>query len=156
AGTNGTAVQSNYIGTNAAGTGPLANAVGVRVDNGAASTAIGDTNVGNLIAGNTGLGVSIGPGTTGTVVKGNTVGLAGAPNGAGVGVAASSVNLIGGGAGQGNTIGPNTGVGVAVDATGGPANGNSILGNSIAGNGTSIVLISGANHAQVAPTISPV
>src|SRR5262249_15225837 len=54
-GTSGNAVQGNYIGTNAAGSGALANNVGVEIASGASNNTIGGTTAGapNVISGNT-------------------------------------------------------------------------------------------------------
>jgi CSLREA domain-containing protein len=71
-------VQSNLIGTNAAGTAALANGgAGVELD-GAAGNLIGGatTNDGNLISGNTGDGVEITGGASTNDVQGNLIGVA--------------------------------------------------------------------------------
>ena len=74
-GTTGNVVAGNYVGTDATGTARLANTTGVRLEPGADGTTIGGTaaGAGNLIAGNTGTGVSIG--RPGNVVQGNRIGL---------------------------------------------------------------------------------
>jgi titin len=76
AGTNNNVVAGNFIGTNAAGTGKLANVQGVFVQNGASNNTIGGTasGAGNLISGNTANGVVLISGAAGNVVQGNTIG----------------------------------------------------------------------------------
>src|SRR5207253_8572456 len=74
----------NYIGTNVAGTGAIANTSGVYVTNGASSNRIGtagtggsatDALEGNLISGNTDSGVIVdGSGTNNNVIAGNYIG----------------------------------------------------------------------------------
>ncbi len=77
-------VAGNVIGTNAAGTAPLANSAGVEIADGAYNNWIGvnpvygpeNADQGNVIAGNTSNGVNIqDSGTTGNVVAGNLIGL---------------------------------------------------------------------------------
>ena len=77
-------VAGNLIGTNAAGTAPLANGAGVEIADGAHNNWIGvnpvygpeNTDQGNVIAGNSTNGVNIqDSGTTGNVVAGNLIGL---------------------------------------------------------------------------------
>ena len=72
----GNVVEGNYIGTNAAGTAAIPNAVsGVCIfaanDNTIGGTAAGD---GNLISGNTQDGVVTGGGAAGNVIEGNLIG----------------------------------------------------------------------------------
>ncbi|MFO0850510.1 MAG: right-handed parallel beta-helix repeat-containing protein [Gemmataceae bacterium] len=84
AGTDGTVIQGNYIGTDKDGTAAVPNFFpGVAVINGATNTRIGGltatpgTGAGNVISGNKQHGVMVrGGGTAGTVVQGNLVGLA--------------------------------------------------------------------------------
>src|SRR5262249_8003463 len=66
---------SNFIGTNAAGTGPLANgAGGVEVFSGAPQgNVIGTPAAGNIIADNNGYGVLVANGATGTSIRGNAL-----------------------------------------------------------------------------------
>jgi hypothetical protein len=155
-GTDGNSIIANLIGTNAAETASIPNPLGVRIEQGAAANHVGlnSSGDGNVISGNSGLGVSIATGANGNFVQGNQL----EGNGGGVGISASSGNLVGGTGPSpvGNTIVSNSGPGVAVDATAGAANGNSILLNTIAANSAaSIVLTAGANHAQAAPAIKP-
>ena len=159
AGTSANVVQGNFIGLNADGGALLGNALGVRVESQADSTTVN----GNRIGGNIGYGVSIGSGATGTLVQSNRIGteeqwLTHLPNGGGVGIFGASFNTVGGlDESLGNLIAFNGGPGVTVDATTGPAVGNSILLNRIFDNAsTGIVLGAGANHDRPAPTLKPV
>ncbi len=95
-------VQGNYIGTNAAGTGPLGNASdGIWV--GGSNNTIGGTaaGAGNLISGNTNGAEGIGIGGNNNVVKGNRIGTdatgnAPLPNSYGIVVYGGAGNAIGG------------------------------------------------------------
>jgi len=136
-GTDGNVVKDNYIGTNAAGTGPIPNGgwgVGI-VD-----SAQNNTVEGNVISGNGTCGVAIGgTGTTGNVVKGNYIGTNAAgtgpiSNGAqGVNIAGDAHgNTVGGStAGERNVISGNQWSGVEITAG---ANGNAVKGNYIGTN----------------------
>jgi hypothetical protein len=138
-------IIGNFVGTNAAGTGAVANRMNGISINGASGVTIG----GNVISGNgtgtSGFGVFISSGN-GNVVQGNTIGtnVAGSapiPNAnGGVSVTGGTGNQIGGpGAmrnvisGNGACVAPNsfTCSGISVS---GAANGTSILGNYIGTN----------------------
>ncbi|MDQ5867549.1 MAG: CSLREA domain-containing protein, partial [Chloroflexota bacterium] len=82
-GSTGNLIQGNYIGTNAAGTSALPNGTGIILDN-APNNTIGGTaaGAGNLISGNTGAGVDVVSGTTGTLLQGNYIGTNAAGTGA--------------------------------------------------------------------------
>jgi hypothetical protein len=142
----GNAVQSSYIGTNAAGTaaGSAAMSYGVFVT-GASNTIGGMTpGAGNLISGNTTNGVRLtGASATGNVVEGNLIGTdvtgtVTVANGDGVEVdPGASGNTIGGltatpGTGAGNVISGSTLAGVYV--VGPTATGNLVEGNLIGTN----------------------
>ena len=80
----GNVIAGNLIGTNAAGTAALGNVTGVAIDDEAYDNWIGvnsvygpdDADQGNVIAGNSNVGVEIeDSGTTGNVVAGNLIGL---------------------------------------------------------------------------------
>ncbi len=135
AGTTGNVVIGNYLGTNPAGTGAVANGfAGVEIDGGAHGNVVGATSASgrNLISGNKGYGVFIGEtGSDGNVVLGNYIGVdvAGAAalaNGffnpathfytPGVGVFSGAQGTIIGGtaAGAGNLISGNAGGGIAI------------------------------------------
>jgi CSLREA domain-containing protein len=133
----GNAVTLNRIGTNAAGTADLGNAVGVRIDNAAGNSVLEE----NLLSGNV-LGVWItGPKATGNVVNGNFIGTDASHDGAipneadGVVIQSASGNTIGS-PGAGNVIAHNGpgfigGSGVVVSQGDGTAVANTIRGNSI-------------------------
>jgi titin len=135
AGTAGNAVQDNFIGTNPAGGAALPNGgAGVTVLFGPASNTV----FGNLVSGNSGLGVLLaGTGTVGNVVQGNWVGpssaggTALANGGCGVEVAAGATgNLIGGSTpAQFNVISGNALDGVVLAGAG--TTGNNVQGNFI-------------------------
>ena len=71
---SGNNIRGNYIGTNASGTGALANAYGVLLDSGSNNNTIGGTagGAGNLISRNTAYGVGI-SGGTGNAILGNSM-----------------------------------------------------------------------------------
>ena len=135
-------MQGNWIGTNATGTGAIANAAdGVQIfaapGNTIGGSAIG---AGNIISGNTLSGVSLNfSGAAGNFVYGNRIGTQGdgltaLPNGlSGVTIAFNaSSNRIGGPAlGQGNVIAGNTDDGIAVES----GVNNRLSGNSYFANG---------------------
>jgi hypothetical protein len=140
--TSGNKIERNFIGTNQAGSGALANNVGVSIRAGATMNTIGGTAPNsadsNLISGNTTLGVIItGSGTSSNLVQGNfigtdTGGMIALPNHTG-GVAiqgGATGNFVGGTtAGVTNVISGNMGDGVAISGTG--TNGNFVQGNFI-------------------------
>ena len=130
---NGSVVKGNLIGTNAAGTSAIANAIGIRLEF-ADTTTIGGSALGegNVVAGNTSQGLYLN-GATGSIIQGNYVGTDGSaarPNGgAGIDINAGGTNTVGGGAtGEGNLISGNTGNGITVH---GGAFGSVIRGNYI-------------------------
>jgi len=162
AGALGNAVQGNYIGTNAGGTGPLGNGVhGVVLDS-APSNLVGGTSPAarNVISGNRRHGVVINlAGASGNVVQGNFVGTdAMGMNRLGNGeigiVANSAGNLIGGtAAGAGNLVSANGTEGITLadlGATGNRVEGNLIgtdrVGTGDLGNSGSGVLVSGPGN----------
>ncbi len=142
ANSTGTVIRGNLIGTDAAGTAGLGNAAGVALSN-TTNVQLGGTVAGarNVIAGNTGFGVSMANGTTGATVQGNWIGLgtdaSALGNGAdGVQILNVSNNTVGGtAAGAGNRIANNVGDGVTVNEPSTAADGNRIQGNSIDSNG---------------------
>ena len=147
----GNVITLNFIGTNAAGSAPLPNDIGVLIDNSASNTVGPD----NLISGNTVYGVQILEATSNVVTE-NTIGtnLAGnapIPNGgpAGVGIVEASSNTIG----PGNLISRNGGDGVLVFPF--FATGNTITGNSIHSNaGLGINNLAGGNTELTPPTVT--
>jgi CSLREA domain-containing protein len=153
-GASGTQIEGNYIGTDAGGTIPIPNNVGVFVNNASQTIIGGEPSQRNVISGNERGGVELSFDSE-TYVQGNFIGTnaegTGAlPNGIGVeirGLGGFGNTRIGGSAdGTGNVISGNSGFGVAVfDARGITMQGNRI-GTDIAGasavpNGQSGVLI---------------
>jgi len=139
---SGALVQSNYIGTNAAGLDILGNFLdGVRPD-ASSNTTLGGSSpaLRNVISGNHSHGVEIVGTSTGTLVVGNIVGLvpsgdAALPNGAD-GILAgeeTSLTTIGGTvAGAGNTISGNAGDGLEIAATAGAVAQGNVIGTNVA------------------------
>lgn len=139
----GNQVQGNFIGVNFAGMAALGNGgMGVRIDQ-AANNLIGGTTTGagNVISGNTSIGIQISA-TTGTQVQGNIIGLDAAGNGVisnalGVSLASASGNTIGGtAAGSRNVISGNLGAGLRILASPVAAGNNTVSGNFIGTDGT--------------------
>jgi hypothetical protein len=145
----GNSVLGNFIGTQANGTSLVASSTqGFGIICSSSNNIIGGNLAGarNIISGNTGTGLEIDNTATGTIVKGNYIGLdkngtniiAGSTQGSGVYVSSTvGGNIIGGiNAGDGNVISGNTSVGIQLYSPG-----NSMLGNIIGpqSNGTSIV-----------------
>jgi hypothetical protein len=162
----GISIQANLIGTDAAGTAPLPNAGAGIVLASASKVTIGGTDAGdsNVIAANTLGGMFINGGTPGAgnnVIQGNFIGTdlhATIPlgNGAyGVSIQNSSNNTIGGTtAGAGNVIANNTQGGVQVtQGTGNAIHANAMFANGTVQVGPGIVLASGGNNNQVAPSL---
>ena len=141
AGTTGNTILGNYIGTNAAGTGAVANFDGVFIGNGAYDNVIGGTaaGAGNVLSGNARAGIVLLGAGTGTVIQGNRIGTnalgtAGVANGS-FGIQANSGSqstLIGGPtAAARNLISGNGGPGIQLDDAGGGAFDFTIQGNWI-------------------------
>jgi Domain of unknown function (DUF4347)/Cadherin domain/Right handed beta helix region/Periplasmic copper-binding protein (NosD) len=171
AGTTGTVVAGNFIGTNAAGTAARGNAWnGVSISGGATNNTIGGTaaGAGNVISGNLDSGITIvDSGTSGNVVLGNTIGLDAAQSavlgnagqGLWIGVGASANTVGGTAAGAGNVISGNGYAGVVMWGTG--TNGNSVVGNIIGsdasgsasfGNGRGVAVVAGASNTLIGGT----
>jgi hypothetical protein len=132
-------IQGNYIGTNAAGSGAIANSwVGIGLHESSSNT-IGGTaaGAGNVISGNGSSGLWIYSNSSSNLVQGNYIGLnaagtAGLANaGNGVEINAANNTIGGTAAGAGNTICSNTGRGVSLVL----GNGNGIRRNAIFSNG---------------------
>ena len=141
-------VLGDFIGTDNSGSTPIGNGLYGILLTGSTGVVVGGTAAGdrNIISGNTGVGIGLYGGTTGTAIEGNLIGtdITGSqPLGNGTGIridgAGSSNNTIGGTVAlAGNTIAysngtvAGTGIGVEVDATAGT--GNMIRLNSIFSN----------------------
>lgn len=136
----GNRIQGNYIGTNATGTGPIANAQGVAIGPNARNVLVGGTELGsrNLISGNSGVGVysesdAGSMPATGTRIEGNWIGTnatgtAALANGQ-HGVSAGYRVTIGGTARDaGNVISGNIGAGISLGIYG---ERNVVQGNTI-------------------------
>jgi parallel beta-helix repeat protein len=137
-GSGGNTIAGNYIGTSADGGSALANGIGVSITGGNGNT-IGGTSTAarNVISGNTGSGIVIGGGVSGTIVQDNYVGTnasgtVAVPNGTGISISGGNGNTIGGtGIGEPNLIFGNAGNGVTVSS----GVNNTISGNAIYQNG---------------------
>jgi CSLREA domain-containing protein len=163
-GANANVIQSNYIGTNATGTGPVGNQAGGIIVSGAPNTLIGgaSADVRNVISGNgpanaAGILMS-GSGATSTLIQGNLIGTnfdgttAVGNGGSGVLISNAPANTVGGTSGSStqNIISGNANHGVEIDFGGATANvvrGNYIglnINGSALGNGGDGVFISDA------------
>ena len=138
-GSDGTTIQGNHIGTNAAGTAQLAKGNdAITISAGGDNTVIGGPGVGNLIAHSGGDGIEITGPSTGTVIQGNTIGtdLTGTADWSGqystvaMELGASDTLIGGTAAGEGNVL---------ANAGTNPANPNSISIWSDAGSGIAIL-----------------
>ena len=157
-------ITGNYIGTDAAGTGAIPNAMeGIHIDGGAHDNTVGGAASGerNVISGNGAGGLDIaGIGTNGNVVVGNYVGTdvtaaAAVPNGTdGIAIyGGAQNNTVGGYAlGEKNVISHNNGPGVRVDGI--STIRNTIRGNSIHTNtGKGIRNVNGGNLELAPPVV---
>jgi Ca2+-binding RTX toxin-like protein len=169
-------VIGNVIGTGNSGLSALGNGLYGVLLSGTTSVVIGGTAAGdrNIISGNTGVGVGLFGGTTGTAIEGNLIGTdvtGSAPLGNGTGVqidGGSSNNTIGGASElAGNSIAFSAGIGVDVDSTAGTGNlirlnaifSNVGLGIDLGGDGVTLndsVAHSGPNNHQNFPVLSTV
>lgn len=137
-GPDGTRIQGNFVGTNAAGNVARPNASnGIKIAD-AGGTLVGGAGLGNLVSGNGTNGILL-DFVSGTVVRGNMVGteadgvspLGNGQRGLRV-TNGSSGNTVGGtGDGQGNTVAYNDSDGIEVDS----GSFNAIRGNSFFSNG---------------------
>ncbi len=143
-GSDNNTIAGNFIGSNASGTGAIANGLrGVWILNGPKNNTIGGltatpgTGLGNVISGNSNqVGMVLeGTGTSNNVVLGNLIGTkfagtAALANSAGVWIGGATNNTIGGtAAGARNVISGNTNEGVRLTNAG--TTGNVVLGNYI-------------------------
>ena len=163
AGSSGTTIQGNYIGTNAAGTAAMAGSViGVQIVGnlaGTGSNIIGGTTAAarNVISGNSSVGINLYENTiTGNVIQGNYIGTnaagtAAVGNGTGVNLVRANNNTIGGTvAGAGNVIsGNSTGIGLADSSSNliqGNLVGTNATGTATVPNSVGIILGGGSNN----------
>ncbi len=141
-------VEGNYIGTDVNGAAALRNTFdGIDIVVGAHNNVIGGTmaGAGNIVSGNSGVGILIDGGggpTTANVVQGNYIGtdatgMASIPNGPGILIADSSNNLVGGtAAGARNLISGNflQGIGIGGSFTMSNTVQGNFIGTSVTGN----------------------
>lgn len=136
------AVQGNFIGTDASGTAAIPNGVAGVTVNTAANNLIGGSLAGarNVISGNAGPGVYVGPDVTNTLIQGNYVGTdqsgAAALANAGPGINMEGTgSIIGGAPAEArNVISGNTGQGVFISGNNTRVEGN-YIGTDAAGSG---------------------
>jgi hypothetical protein len=169
-GATGNTVSGNFIGTTISGSVALANGShGVEISAGATFNTIGGTvaGSGNIIAGNTGNGVEIAdPTTAGNVIAGNRIGIGFSGTGVANSLDGIRAELAAGTAPAGgisqananfitkNTIGSNTGNGIAVLDS---SRSIRIEQNSISNNGQLGIAVAGtANSGLPAPVITSV
>ena len=157
AGSTGVVVRSNYIGTNAAGTGDLGNTSHGIFISGAPTNTIGGTTSGarNVISGNGGDGLSIAGvfgAATGNIIQGNYVGTGATGagdlgnDGDGVELSEAPDTFVGGIlAGARNVISGNNINGIEIAGSG--ATGNTVQGNFIGIDGSGVAAV--ANESGV-------
>ncbi len=160
AGTTGTMVYGNYIGTDSTGLLDRGNTNdGIRIRSGATANTIGGSGVAhrNIISGNDGDGIEIsGETTDGNSVRGNWIGVNATGDamlsnrGDGISIVGGADNtLVGGiGAGEGNWIVASNGDGIEID---GASTGTIIYGNRI-GTDLTGTLNWGTRHAGITIT----
>ena len=139
AGTTGTVVSGNYIGTDATGLVPLANPrIGVLVSEGASGNTIGGTAAGerNVISASGAAGIELNA-STNTVVRGNYIGTDASGNAAlgnatfGIWIVGAATNTVGGtAAGARNIVSGNLGDD-GIEINGAAAIGNVVQGNYV-------------------------
>lgn len=171
--TSNITVAGNYIGINAAGTGVVANVIGVTINTGAHNNTIGGTTAGarNIISGSTQYGVRLADsGTSANTILGNYIGtdkdgLAALSNSTGVLITdGASTNMIGGtGSSARNVISGNTSAGIRIAVTGTDNNqisanfiGLNALGDAaIDGQTTGIHILAGASGTIIGSPTTP-
>ena len=139
-GTSDNQVLGNYIGVDATKIIPLGNYYGILIGDGAQDNLVGGAGLaGNLISGNTNLGIQLqDSGTTGNQVLGNVIGTdptgtTSLGNWSGVGIGGGAQNNVIGGTGSGrNLISGNTHTGMVIEGEG--TTSNQVLGNYIGTN----------------------
>ena len=156
----GNVTFSNKIGTDAGGNKAIPNGTGVLLTDGAFGDEIGGPFGGNIISGNTQVGVSIGLAGYGSAsynfVQGNIIGLNGAQNGAiGAGVYGISINSgSGGNAVQGNVVCAASSNGIILSSTQSNNVSYNWIGEDVYGYGFlngqyGVALVGGANYNYV-------
>ena len=137
-GASGTVVQNNYIGVNASGSAAIFNGTGININDNAIGNTIGGATagLGNVISGNTAIGLSLASGSNGNTIQGNFIGVDAAGNSDlgntsdGISLNGVSGTIVGGTTpGARNVISGNNSAGIRV--TGAAATGNQIRGNYI-------------------------
>jgi hypothetical protein len=169
AGATGNLIAGNFIGTNPAGTAPLGNmANGVEIDSSGNSVGGTTSAARNVISGNSGDGINITPGVSGTLVQGNYIGtnaagtaaLGNAGGVAGVEMNGASGNTIGGTTpGTRNVISGNARNGIIIRGAGATANivegnyiGTNAAGKAVLGNGGDGVFINDMSSNTIGGT----
>jgi len=159
----GNQVLGNKIGTNASGNGSLGNGgngIGIAGNNSIIGGAL--AGAANLISGNDGDGIAIGPGTgnqiLGNKIGTNTTGSSDLGNGEdGVNISDDNNTIGGATTGAGNLISGNDGDGIEIRGTGNQILGNKIganlNGNAALGNGGSGILIGSSSSMPSRNTI---
>ena len=147
AGTTGTMIYGNFIGTTTSGNTVRGNTIdGIRIEAGATGTLVGGSGSArrNIIAGNGQDGVQIdGEATDGNTIQNNWIGLAAdgvtvlGNGGNGIYISGGADNTVIGGIGLGNVIMGARVVGIEID---GASTGTSILGNLIGINAAGTVI----------------
>ena len=150
----GDTVSGCRIGTNAAGTAAAANGGHGIAINGAAANVVGGTTVTarNVLSGNAQYGIWItGAGATGTIVRGNFIGLtatgtAAVPNLSGVAVEGGATATVIGGtsAAARNFVSGNASAGILLGGAG--TSGTLVQGNSIGTDSTGVAPVPNASH----------
>ncbi|MEK7950730.1 M12 family metallopeptidase [Luteolibacter soli] len=163
AGTTDNLAVGNFIGTNAAGTGALANGfAGVYLTGGCSANKLGDgPGSGNLVSGNASVGVLIADAAThGNFVRNNRIGptATGALsftnqfNGIAIQNGAQSCFIGGSDAGAANVIAGNASSGIVLYDAG--TGGHEFSRNSIYGNGWRGITVNSLNGGQLAPVLA--
>jgi trimeric autotransporter adhesin len=160
AGSAGTVVSGNYIGTNASGSADLGNTWHGVYLNSVSGVTIGGSvaGAGNVVSGNGSgagaVGITLGAAATGNVVAGNIVGLNAAGTGglanSGIGIyVLGASNTIGGTvAAARNVVSGNTTMGINI--SGASADGNTVIGNYIGTSVTGLTALgNGADGLQI-------
>jgi hypothetical protein len=149
---SGVAMQGDFIGLNAGGSGAVSNRIGIE-DHSPGSNTIGGTTLynsaRNYISGNSADGVLIDSGASGDQVLGNFIGLgssgfAAVGNGTGIAVNAANNTLGGTVAAARNVISGSSGDGVRINASG-----VTVQGNYIGTNSTGTAALANQNGVEV-------